>query len=161
MQQLNLPAIDDCRLRHRNERTEIFDSFRRKYVVCSPEEWVRQHFAHYLVNYLMFPASLTTIEKPIIVNRKRKRCDIVVHNREGHPLMIVECKSPEVKISEETLHQAMIYDLALHTRFVILTNGLVHFCFESDKETKQIRVVDKIPTFKEIDNIQQGYANRS
>lgn len=159
MQQLNLPAINDCRLRQRGTRTEIFDSFRRKYVVCKPEEWVRQHFAHYLVNYLMVPASLTAIEKPIIVNRKRKRCDIVVHNRNGNPLIIVECKSPEVKISHETLQQAMIYDLALHSRLVILTNGLVHFCFESDKENNQIRIVDQIPAFTDIERYNNSPDN--
>jgi type I site-specific restriction-modification system R (restriction) subunit len=149
LQQLNLPAIE-LKSRTVNERTEVFDPIRKVYVSLTPEEWVRQHFIHYLLTDRQVPAGLIAVEKQIKVNRLSKRCDIVVYNPNGQPLMVVECKAPKIRINQETYNQAIRYNLSLNIRYVVLTNGLNHFCFELDYDQQSHVQMDHIPSFREI-----------
>lgn len=146
MQALNFPAISAA-TRTTNGRTEIFDPVRKIYIALTPEEWVRQHLVHYLMNDRLVPAGLIAIEKKIVVNKLSKRYDVVVYKPDGTPVMIVECKAPSVKISSETFNQALRYNLALNIRFLLLTNGLTHFCFMLDYENQSSSLMDRIPNF--------------
>lgn len=149
MHPLNLPDIDP-RIRITGERSEIFDPIRKAWVSLTPEEWVRQHFIHYLLNDRLVPAGLIGVEKQIKVNRLIKRCDIVVHLSSGNPVMIVECKSPHVSISRQTFDQAIRYNLALNINYLVLTNGLVHYCFRLDYRNQMSLQMKHIPSFAEL-----------
>lgn len=146
MQALSFPAISAA-TRTTNDRTEIFDPVRKIYVALTPEEWVRQHLVHYLMNDRLVPAGLIAIEKKIVVNKLSKRYDVVVYKPDGTPVMIVECKAPSVKINRETFNQALRYNLTLNIRFLLLTNGLTHYCFMLDYKKQSSSLMDQIPGF--------------
>jgi type I site-specific restriction endonuclease len=130
--QLNLPPYD-VKLRTVGQSKQIFDSLRRKYVLLTPEEWVRQHFIRFMISEKKYPASLMSIEKGLKLNTRQKRTDIVVFNQFGNPWMIVECKSPTVEITEDTLFQAARYNMTMNVQFISLTNGMEHFCCKVEK----------------------------
>src|SRR5262245_23759122 len=131
MVQLNLPHFD-YQLKKEEGKVWIFDGIRKKYVVLTPEEWVRQHMVQYLVRELQYPRSLIRIEGGVTYNQLQKRSDILVFDREGNPWMIVECKSPEVKLSDNAMHQAATYNASHKARYLLITNGLRHFCALTD-----------------------------
>lgn len=149
MQELNLPPFD-FRLREEDGQQQIFDPIRKKFVALSPEEWVRQHFVQFLVNDRQVPASLISIEKPLKFNKMDRRADIVAHNRQGEALMIVECKAPDVKISQETFDQITRYNAVLSVPFLVVTNGLKHYCCRMDYENRTYNFLDDIPAFGEM-----------
>ena len=130
MTPLNLPAIE-AKIITSGGKKRIFDPVRRKYVVLTPEEWVRQHFIVYLHLHLQYPKALIRVESGLQVNSLNKRSDILVHDREGKPWMLVECKAPEVKLDRKAFNQAAIYNMTIGARYVAVTNGLVHFCCET------------------------------
>jgi type I site-specific restriction endonuclease len=101
---------------------------RKRYIVLTPEEWVRQHFIQFLISEKNYPVSLMSVEKGLKLNTRQKRTDIVVFSNFGNPWMIVECKSPMVKITEVTLFQAARYNMSLNVQFISLTNGMEHYC---------------------------------
>ena len=152
MQALNLPAIN-ARIRTQNGRHEILDPVRKQYVAHTPEEWVRQHLIAFLIHDRKVPEGLIAVEKQITVNQLSKRCDIVVYNPSGNPVMVVECKSPSVKISKETYNQAVRYNLSLNIRYMLLSNGLSHFCFKLDYQDHKSIQLDYIPVFQELSGI--------
>ncbi|HMT29318.1 MAG TPA: type I restriction enzyme HsdR N-terminal domain-containing protein [Bacteroidia bacterium] len=127
MNDLNLPAYP-FQIRTSGQSKEIFDSLRRKYVKLTPEEWVRQHFVMYLKNELKYPSGLIAVEKSLIVNQLYKRTDIVIHSKMGKPWMIVECKAPDIVIDENTFYQAANYNHTLNVKYLVVTNGIKHFC---------------------------------
>jgi len=127
MTKLNLPSYP-FRVRTLGQSKEIFDLLRKKFVSLTPEEWVRQHFIMFLKEQLHYPAGYMTVEKGLTVNTRAKRTDIVIHNPEGQPWMIVECKSPQIRLSEDTFYQAATYHLQLNVRFLVITNGIQHYC---------------------------------
>lgn len=127
MKELNLPSYP-FRIRTSGQSTEIFDSLRKKFVSLTPEEWVRQHFIMYLCNGLHYPSAMIAVEKGLKFNTLQKRADIVIHNRQGAPWMIVECKAPEVRLSQEAFYQAAGYHLQLQVQYLAVTNGLQHYC---------------------------------
>ena len=133
MNELNLPAFP-FRIRTSGQSKEIFDSLRRKYVRLTPEEWVRQHFIMYARNILNYPPGLISVEKGLLVNTRNKRTDIVIHEKNGQHWMIVECKAPSVNLNEETFYQAANYNHTLKVKYLVVTNGIKHFCckFEND-----------------------------
>ena len=133
MDNLNLPHYP-FRFRTSGQSKEIFDTLRRKYVALTPEEWVRQHFIMFLTEELKYPAGFISIEKGLVVNTRKKRADIVIHDANGKPWMIVECKAPSVKLTENAFYQAAAYHLKLQVKYLVVTNGLTHFCckFEQD-----------------------------
>jgi hypothetical protein len=124
---LNLPPFD-FNIRSSGQSKEIFDSFRRKYIVLTPEEWVRQHFAVFLRDQLHYPQGLMALEVEFKRNGVSNRADIVVYDRSGSPWLIVECKAPEVKLSQDVFYQASRYHSGLGASFIAITNGLVHYC---------------------------------
>lgn len=151
IQKLNLPFYEP-KLRLLDDRTEIFDPIRKLWVALTPEEWVRQHFINYLLTDRMVPPGLIAIEKQIKVNRLARRCDIVVFRQAGKPIMIVECKSPQVSIGREALGQALRYNLALNIDYLVLTNGLAHYCFKLDYAKHTGNQMKYIPSFEELDS---------
>ena len=131
MQKLNLPQYE-FKFKMLGQITQIFDIVRKKYTALTPEEWVRQHIIHFLIHEKGFPASLIGVEKGIVFNGLKKRVDILIFDRNAKPFMIVECKAPQVKISQEVFDQASIYNLQLNVKFLLVTNGFKHFCFYLD-----------------------------
>lgn len=146
MQDLNLPPYE-IRLKKDNGKVFIFDEVRRKYVALTPEEWVRQHFIMYLINEKNVPAGLIILEKKIVMNSMSRRPDILIHDRLANPLMIVECKAPEVKISQDTFDQVARYNSVLKVPFLAVTNGLQHYCCQMDYENDTYRFLEDIPDY--------------
>lgn len=147
MQQLNLPSYS-FRFKSKENNTFIFDIVRKKYVVLTPEEWVRQHIVHFLHYDKKYPLSIISIEKQLVLNNLKKRTDIVVFDKEGKPNIIVECKAPSIKISQETFDQIARYNLKLEANFLFISNGIEHFyCFLNHLEEKY-EFLKELPSYK-------------
>lgn len=129
MEQLNLPPAN-LLTTEEDGLTKVFDPCRKKYVKLTPEEYVRQSFLAYLIHYLGYPIHLIATEMLVCINGLKQRADIVVYNRQGKPYMIVECKATNVKITETVMQQALRYNIRLCVQYVVLTNGLQHYCAE-------------------------------
>ena len=133
-----------------NEGSEmILDRIRKKYVRLTPEEWVRQNFVQYLINEGKYPAGLIAIEAAFLQNKLRKRVDILVHNRRGNPVMVVECKEPAVKIDEKTCDQIVSYNLKLRVPYILVTNGIVHYAYKFTPDSGYAPL-DYIPLYEDI-----------
>ncbi len=143
--QLNLPAYD-VKIKENN----IFDTFRKKYVRLTPEEWVRQHFLHFLCNEKHYPASLMSVEKSLIINGMSRRFDAVVHNKDGTPVLLIEFKAPEIKLNQTVFDQVATYNLALHADYLIISNGLLHYCCKMDYEKRRYHFLQDIPDYIEL-----------
>jgi hypothetical protein len=136
---LNLPHFEPV-LRQAEDKFWILDSVRKKYLVLTPEEWVRQHWINFLINHQRYPGGLFSLEKGLKYNQLSKRTDLIVFTREGMPYLLVECKAPGVKIDEKTLRQAMMYNQKLNCRNLILSNGLSHiYMAYSDTESRFVQ----------------------
>lgn len=143
--ELNLPSFE-FRIREEGQRKQIFDSLRKRFVALTPEEWVRQHFLRFLTEVKKYPASLISIERGVKIISGTKRTDILVYTRQGKPWMIVECKAPEVPVTEDALLQAARYNMALQASFLVLTNGMEHYC--CSLQNRQIEFLDDLPLFE-------------
>jgi len=143
---LNLPTYD-FRIRELDSKRQIFDAYRKKFVALTPEEWVRQNFARYLVEEKQFPGSLMAIEKGLQVAKRTKRTDIVIYSRSGNPLVIVECKAPEVKITPDVFDQIVRYNITLNANYLIVTNGLEHFCCQLSYSDNSYTFLKDIPEY--------------
>lgn len=130
---LNFPPIK-LRARDMHGRTAVFDRVRSLYVVLTPEEWVRRHVVEFLVGHCGAPLRSIVEEYPVNINTAAQRADVVVLDRMARPVALVECKAPDVRISSDVFEQATRYNAVLGARYVILTNGLTHFCFERTAE---------------------------
>lgn len=146
MLQLNLPAFD-FRVKKAEGKFWIFDIIRRKDVVLTPEEWVRQHFIHYMIDHLHYPKSLIRIEGGLKYNQLSKRADIVIYDREGNPWMVVECKSAQEQISENTVRQASVYNHTIKATYLAVTNGMKHYCAAIDWEKHGYQMLTAMPEF--------------
>ncbi|MFY0604057.1 MAG: type I restriction enzyme HsdR N-terminal domain-containing protein [Flavobacteriaceae bacterium] len=146
MQALNLPSYP-FKLKSNENKTLIFDNFRKKYVVLTPEEWVRQHFVQFLVIQKKYPASLIALEKQLSINGLKKRTDIVVYNTQGLPEIIVECKAPNVAIGQDTFDQIARYNLKLNANYLIVTNGLEHYFCKMDHKNASYLFLKDIPEY--------------
>jgi hypothetical protein len=149
MQALNLPEAE-FRIRDLGGKKEIFDSIRKKYIALTPEEWVRQNFISYLIRQKNIPPSLIGIEVSLKLNGLRKRSDILVYNRSGKPVLIVECKAPEVPVTQEVFEQVARYNMTWKVNWLVVTNGMVHFACYIDHEKSEFRFLKEIPDFSEI-----------
>lgn len=149
MQELNLPSYE-FRLKKEDGQVRIFDEVRKKYVALTPEEWVRQHFIMYLINQKQVPAGLIILEKKLIMNKMSRRPDILIHNRQGEAVMIVECKAPEVNITQDTFDQVARYNSVLSVQYLVVTNGLQHFCCQMDYKGNTYRFLEDIPEYNEM-----------
>ncbi|MFY0631348.1 MAG: type I restriction enzyme HsdR N-terminal domain-containing protein [Flavobacteriaceae bacterium] len=146
MQELNLPSYQ-FRLKSSENKTLIFDIVRKKYVVLTPEEWVRQHILHYLIEEKKYPLSLIAVEKQLKINSLVKRTDIVVFNRNGEPEIIVECKAPNVPISQNTFDQIARYNLSLQANYLMVTNGLAHYYCQIDLTNETYLFLQELPNY--------------
>lgn len=146
MQELNLPAYE---FRIKTERTKkyIFDTVRKRFVLLTPEEWVRQHFIRYLIEEKNYPESLMAVEKQITLNGKLFRFDLLVFRRNGQPLLIAEFKAPGVKISQDTFDQVVRYNMKLKVERVVVSNGLQHFVCEIDYQQNSYKYLREVPEF--------------
>ncbi len=130
---LNFPPIK-LRAREIGGSISIWDTIRRAYILLTPEEWVRQHLIAFLTSQLAIPPTTLSLEYPVSINGQNQRADLVVMHRDGTPLILAECKAPEVAISQSTLDQAVRYNSKVEARYLILTNGLSHFIYERDSQ---------------------------
>lgn len=149
MRRLNLPQYE-FRYRDSKGQNEIFDAIRRKFVVLTPEEWVRQNFIQYLISQKNVPQMMMGIEKALSLNNLTKRADIIIFGNLGQPAMIVECKAPEVKIDQKVFEQISRYNLALKVKYLIVTNGLEHYCAKIDFGSSSFTFLEEIPDYKSI-----------
>ena len=131
------------------EPEEIFDIVRKKWVARTPEEWVRQHWIHFLIEQ-KYPASLIAIEHSIKLFDLGKRCDIVIFSKKGNPVLIIECKSNEVKLSQKTMEQIGRYNLKLQVPHLIISNGTEHYGFRIDHEKKSWKEISELPLFTDL-----------
>ena len=143
---LNLPNVA-LKTKLVEGTTQVFDTVRKKYLVLTPEEWVRQHFIHYLNSEKKYPFGLMGVEQMIKYNNQSTRADIVLYSVEGKPNMIVECKSPKVKINQDAFNQIAKYNFKLKVDFLVVTNGLQHFCCAIDYNNEKITFLEEIPQF--------------
>ena len=134
-----------------NNKEYIFDPIRKKYLINSPEEWIRQNFIHYLHTKKGYPLSLISTEKLTIVNKQNHRTDIVCYNKKGRPILVIECKSEKINLNNNVFNQVQNYNLILKANYVIITNGKKTLCFYIEK--KQVKIMKKIPEFHEIKNL--------
>lgn len=146
METLNLPPFA-YKLKQSDANSLIFDTLRRKYVLLTPEEWVRQHFIHYLINVLHYPKSLISVERGTSYNTLQKRTDACVYNNLGKPHLLVECKAAYVPITQEVVKQVSVYNQTIQARFVVVTNGLEHYCWEIDFEKRTFCPLQSIPPY--------------
>jgi len=149
MQKLNLPEYQ-LTIRTLGEKKEIFDKIRKKYVALTPEEWVRQNFIAYLIDEKNYPATLISVETEVKLFKVKKRTDILIFQNTGKPLMIVECKAAEVKIDQQVFDQIARYNMALKVNYLVVTNGLSHYCCYLDYEKNSYHFLENIPVYNSI-----------
>jgi hypothetical protein len=135
------------RLRQADGKTSVFDRIRKKWIILTPEEHVRQYMIGHLTDILQYPASLIAVEKTILVGNLSKRFDIVVYNRDHRPWMLVECKAPEVPVSEKTLHQLLNYQRTIQSSYWLLTNGHQVLCADA-RNVDDIKWMDSLPLYQ-------------
>lgn len=150
MQDLNLPSYQ-FKLKQEGLRTHIFDAVRKKYVTLTPEEWVRQNFLQYLIQDKKFPASLIAVEAGLKYNQLQKRMDVLVYDKRGIPYLMVECKAPAVKITQDTFDQIARYNMAFKVKYLVVTNGMDHYCCQMDYTLNTYHYLEQIPIFENSD----------
>ena len=148
--QLNLPDIELKTRKTESGKIEVFDNFRKKYIVLTPEEWVRQHFLNFLVNHKGYPASLIAVEKGLKVNQMQKRFDAVVYDNTRKPLVLIEFKSPKVKLDQKTFDQVSRYNLTKKVNYLMISNGINHYCCRMDYEKKTYFFLKETPLYTEL-----------
>lgn len=149
MSQLNLPPVQ-FKTKQVNEKVQVFDEVRKKYVVLTPEEWVRQHFLHFLIKQQGYSSGLIAVEMLVKVNGLSQRADIVLYNKKGKPSIIVECKAPEVPITRKTFNQAARYNMPLDVDYLIVTNGMQHYCAQLQGKEGAYELLKSIPMAKDV-----------
>lgn len=149
MEQLNLPPCD-LSIKADAQNKYIFDIIRKKYLVLTPEEWVRQNFVHYLVEHLGYPASLMMTENGLKLFNTQKRSDIVVYSRNGDALAVVECKASDVRITQETFNQVARYNINFKAPIIIVTNGINHYSARYHIAENRYEFLREIPKYNEI-----------
>jgi predicted type IV restriction endonuclease len=147
MQQLNFPVYN-FRLKNSENKVSIFDEIRKKFVILTPEEWVRQHVVRFLLEEKKYPKSLINVEKVLKINGLRKRYDIVVFNPDGSIFVLVECKAPEIKTAQATFDQIARYNMTLKAEYLMVTNGLNHYFCLMDFENEKYKFLEKLPDYE-------------
>ena len=149
MIKLNFPDYQSHIFEKDGKKT-IFDPVRKKYVALTPEEWVRQHVISFLMMEKNVPVKLIGVETEFKLFKTKKRFDLVVHDRNGKALVLVECKSPSVPLTQAVLDQASRYNFALNVAYLMLTNGLQHIFCLVDKSTGTLKLIDSLPVFEQV-----------
>ena len=147
MQNLNFPSYN-FRFKNSENKVAIFDDIRKKFIILTPEEWVRQHTVQFLLQEKNYPKSHINVEKLIKVNDLNKRYDIVIFQPNGQLFLLVECKAPEVKITQDTFDQIARYNLKLKANYLMVTNGLNHYFCQMDFEKEHYVFLEELPVFK-------------
>jgi Type I restriction enzyme R protein N terminus (HSDR_N) len=148
MDALNLPEFD-CKLTEIDGKRYIFDLLRRKHVRLTPEEWVRQHVVNLLIEHYQYPKALIRSEGGLSLNKTLKRTDLMVFDRAGNPYLLVECKAPQVALSQAVFDQVSRYNHVHRAPYIVVTNGLTHYCCAVCHETQTIDFLDDFPAFSE------------
>lgn len=147
--EINLPPYE-IKLREQNGRRQIFDFLRRRYVSLTPEEWVRQHFVHFLIEQKGYPKGLLANEVEQKIGDKKLRCDTLLYNKELRPRMIIEYKAPEIAITQRVFNQITVYNFLLHVDYLIVSNGRQHYCCRTDYEKGEYTFLQDIPHYTEL-----------
>jgi type I site-specific restriction endonuclease len=150
MKTLNLPTYQFS-FKEENKKTKIFDAIRKKYLVLTPEEWVRQHVVRFLVEEKGFPSNLIAIEMGLKLNGLQKRADILVYSKQGKPILLVECKAPHVKIDQKVFDQIGRYNITFKLPYLLVTNGMEHFCAQIDFNSKDFFFLQEIPEYEKLE----------
>ena len=149
MYELNLPKYG-IKIANENGHLTIFDVLRRKYVALTPEEWVRQHFVHYLIGHKGYPQTLMANEIQLAIGNKKLRCDSVLYDRSLKPRMIIEYKAPTVNITQKVFDQITVYNMLLHVDYLVMSNGIKHYCCQMDYDNQKYLFLEDIPDYQEI-----------
>lgn len=147
MVKLDLPGFD-YQVSKAEGKIWIFDIIRKKRVVLTPEEWVRQHIIHFFINQLNYPKSLIKIESGLTYNRLQKRSDVVVHNREGKPWLLMECKAPDLQLNQNTIMQAAVYNQNIRAKYIAVSNGMKHVCYEVKDDVSETELLKSFPEYR-------------
>ena len=146
MQKLNFPSYS-FRFKNSENKVAIFDEIRKKFLILTREEWVRQHVIMYLINDKNYPKSYINVEKLIKINNLNKRYDIIVYQPNGEIYLLIECKAPEIKIGQETFDQIARYNLLLKAHYLMVTNGLNHYFCKMDHENEKYIFLKDLPNY--------------
>jgi hypothetical protein len=149
LKELNLPAYSFT-IKGKEGSEMILDTLRRKYVRLTPEEWVRQNFIQYLIREGNYPPGLIGVEVMFTLNTMKRRVDILIHNRRGEPVMIVECKAPEIKIDDVIFDQIVKYNMTLRVPWIVVTNGINHFACKIDHQQNKYEFLLVIPLYEDL-----------
>lgn len=149
MLSLNLPPYA-TKIAVRDGKNTIWDIIRRKYVALTPEEWVRQHFVHFLVEHKGYPASLLANEVALTLNGTSRRCDTVLYDRTLSPRMIIEYKAPHIPITQKVFDQISRYNLVFRVDYLIVSNGLSHYCCRMDYDHQSYQFLTDVPGYSEL-----------
>lgn len=147
MQQLDFPNYN-FRFKNSENKLAIFDEIRKKFIILTPEEWVRQHVIHFLILEKKYPKSLINVEKSLKINGLTKRYDVVVYKNDGSILILVECKSTSIKISQTVFDQIARYNLTLNAEYLMVSNGLNHYYSKMDFENERYDFLKELPDYK-------------
>lgn len=154
MQQLNFPSYS-FRFKNSENKVAIFDEIRKKFIILTPEEWVRQHVIQYLIQEKKYPKSLINVEKSLKINGLVKRYDVIVFNSDGSILILVECKATEIKTSQATFDQIARYNMTLNAQFLMVTNGLNHYFCKMDFDNKKYNFLQELPNYELVKSISK------
>ena len=150
MQPLAFPRPYAFATRTIDSRREILDPLRQQYVVLTPEEWVRQNLVQFLIQDRGYPRGLMAAEKFLEVHGQPHRADLVVYDRQGSPLLVAECKEPNVNISQDTFNQIAHYNRALRARYLLISNGVQHYCYAIDRHREDYAFLDHLPHYGDL-----------
>lgn len=149
MQKLNLPRFE-IRVERHAGRLTIYDILRRRHVALTPEEWVRQHFIHFLIDHKGYPKGLLANEVELHCGEKSLRCDSLLYDREMRPRMIIEYKAPSVVITPKVFQQIATYNFLLHVDYLVVSNGLNHYCVKMDYDNQNFLYLEEIPSYENL-----------
>jgi len=149
MNELNLPAFD-YHVKGTQEKPEILDFLRKRYVALTPEEWVRQHFTHWLVEHKGYPKGLLGNEIELRCGEKRLRCDSILYNKVAEPIMIIEYKAPSISLTQRVFNQISVYNLLLHVDYLVISNGLQHYCCRMNYDNQTYQFLQDIPDYDQL-----------
>jgi hypothetical protein len=152
MKQLQFPTYS-FRFKNSENKVAIFDEIRKKFIIITPEEWVRQHVVQFLLQDKKYPKSHINVEKLLKINDLNKRYDVVVYNPDGSIYILVECKAPEIKISQHTFDQIARYNMTLNAEYLMVTNGLNHYFCKMDYKNEKYDFLPELPEYQSLNSI--------
>lgn len=146
---LNLPAFE-ANITTSNGQSQIFDILRHRFVALTPEEWVRQHFVHFLIRHKGYPSALMGNEISITLNGTARRCDSILYSKDGTPVMIMEYKAPTVPVTQKVFTQICSYNYVLRVPYLVVSNGIKHYCCKIDSDNKKATFLPDIPDYTSL-----------